>query len=160
MMDFGFGAFLEKFEAHFGRRMTKILPALIGVTVVTTCLGLISSQVINPMIQLLSPSWKRGDFLTLMFSTFWIGVGCAVGVGLGKILEYLFVTRRIIRLHGKISEIQNEHQTELENTKDKISALDIAIGAILESALSKGSITQETADLIQSLLDTVPEKQL
>ena len=42
MMDFGFGAFLEKFEAHFGKRPTKVLLILIGLAIVAATTSLIA----------------------------------------------------------------------------------------------------------------------
>ena len=52
MMDFGFGSVIEKFEEYFGRKISKSLLALIGVTVVAGCLGVIATYLILPTYQL------------------------------------------------------------------------------------------------------------
>jgi hypothetical protein len=49
-MDFGFDGFLEKFEQHFGRGLTKALLLLIGLAITAACLGVIWQYLISPIL--------------------------------------------------------------------------------------------------------------
>lgn len=61
MVDFGFGQFFEMFETKFGPWPTKMLLAIIGLTVVVLCVNVLVLQGIIPVFKLVS-SW---DFNSL-----------------------------------------------------------------------------------------------
>lgn len=51
VMDFGFGAFLEKFEAYFGKPATRLLLFIIGLTVFVACANTVLTLGAQPIYQ-------------------------------------------------------------------------------------------------------------
>jgi vacuolar-type H+-ATPase subunit E/Vma4 len=52
LVDFGFGSLIDKFEERFGRRVTTVLLAVVGLGIFAGCVGLIAGNLIKPSIDL------------------------------------------------------------------------------------------------------------
>lgn len=63
MMDFGFGAFLDKFEDHFGRVATKLLLIAIGIAIIAVCASIIITNVVDPLFELFD-EYRQGYGIT------------------------------------------------------------------------------------------------
>jgi hypothetical protein len=80
-MDFGFGAFLEKFEEHCGRFATKCLVIIIGMAVCIYCTHLIYAFAVAPLVSTLSAYWSAFGSLGIQIRIFLVVWG-VVGGGL------------------------------------------------------------------------------
>lgn len=167
-MDFGFGAFLEKFESYFGALATRVLVGLMGAAVVAACLSLIGRLVMST-VHLFDQSTKNraGDVFLVaqLLALLWAGY---TGVE-----SY----RRVKRLRREISYLRDaetaskETRATLEDTRElrervsnetreTLAAAEIILGDIISLAVSRGEFTQEQADLLRSLQGTAPRTQL
>lgn len=74
-VDLGFGRFLEMFEERFGKRVTTVLLAIIGIGVLAGCVGLAVQNLILPAINLYndldwpaSKLWLQNQLLPALIS--------------------------------------------------------------------------------------------
>jgi len=62
-VDFGFGSLIEKFEERFGKAVTTVLLAIVGMGIAAGCIGLIGNNIIKPGLDLYSttnwPDFKK-----------------------------------------------------------------------------------------------------
>jgi hypothetical protein len=87
MMDFGFAAFLEKFESYYGKRATRAVLGLMGFTIVVACGSLIWSQLLRPSIDLVRGVSESGSGrIVNWLSTLWTALIWGAGLGVGFVL--------------------------------------------------------------------------
>ena len=95
LMDFGFGAFLEKFEEHFGKRASKGLVLLIGLCVALFCGQMIWTIALGPAVSLATQAMSRGNVWQILINVAWTAIFAAFGLGLGS-----FITASFARWHA------------------------------------------------------------
>jgi hypothetical protein len=86
MIDLGLGRVLELFEERFGRNLTTILLAVIGLGVFAVCGRLVWEIIIVPVYRLAFilinlPGWKISLSIIPAIITWIVGTGLAVGLG-------------------------------------------------------------------------------
>ena len=165
MMDFGFAAFLEKFEDHFGRPLTKVLLMLIGLAIISATCSIIWSTMLNPLLGLLSaqgPSSKSWDeFVRIGWIAVTIGGGVALGFELIVIVHNAKVGRRL-RLEAKKTEelmdqardLRDQMQTAVKEAGDMVSTASLTFETMIARGVEKELLTPDQAALLRSLADT------
>lgn len=160
MMDFGFAAFLEKFEDHFGRAATKILLILIGLAIVAATGSIILSTLIRPLLTLIPVSWPSAweKIANLLWNALLLGGGIAVGF---MIITGLHHARAGLRLESGIRQakevlaeteaLRDQVQETVRQAEDVVAAGDLTVDQILVAALEKNMITQDQFKTLQSL---------
>ncbi|HEU4960800.1 MAG TPA: hypothetical protein VFT56_10350 [Sphingomonas sp.] len=161
VMDFGFGAFLEKFEQSFGERATKILLMLIGAAVAATTVSVIYNLAIKPLI---GPIYRffgglDGEW-TLAFSIIFVVTALSSGAGMGAFYSSIIVIRRYRRKMEAVEAVIKRAEDLSKRTIETGEANKLLFEEMAKRALNDNLITQETVDLLQSLVDTGSEKPL
>jgi hypothetical protein len=160
-MDFGFAAFLEKFEAYYGTRATKILVALMGAAVAASCLSLMGHMIFSGRSFLSTDTRDKLGFFLIIAQL-------AVLIAAGFALTHAYIIMR--RLKSSRGEYEKA-QSYLDNAKmlvaesrdiaDKtrierktiIAAAQLVYERAIESAKANDLITTEEVELFKSLLD-------
>jgi hypothetical protein len=169
MMEFGFGAFLEKFETHFGKRPTKVLLSLIGLAIVAATGSLIWHTALEPIVSAIvkdMPTRPRHGILNLFWLASVIGAGIAAGFGVAAGLVFLLrghIFKRHVKKLAKSREQTDRILSRAEHIakqlRDANAASSLLFDEMINIAKSRGIFTQYLVDEIQSLLDTESQKQ-
>ena len=126
-MDFGFGAFLEKFEEYFGRGMTRALMALIGIFITVFCGAAIVKTAIFPIYKLLVPVVAKETASSFVAPLFTVAGGVSfggfVGIVLLRAIEHRIYSRKIKEVITKIQSVTADIQNN--TTTDQSSALQL-----------------------------------
>lgn len=140
-VDFGFGAFLEKFEEQFGRRALKALLILVSLAVAVFCCQLIWQIALGPLTILMANALATGTIVEALVNIFWLGVALAAGIGAASQMSASFASwrdykrgqvllRRTVELEAELSE----KVPMVENLTEEASAALTAARQILEEA--------------------------
>jgi len=168
MMDFGFAAFLEKFEDHFGRLATKVILILIGLAIVSATGSIIWSTLIRPLAALIPlpghSAWER--ITSLAWTALLIGGGIGVGFEAIVVLHNARAGRRLAFNIREAKEIIAETEAfraqildTMREAEDVLATGELAIDEVISEALGRGLITQDQAETLQSLRNTVTKKR-
>jgi hypothetical protein len=157
-MDFGFGAFLEKFEEYYGKTATRVLVGAMGAAVAAACISLVGHQLISAF-HLANPGKQNRMeelFLILQVVTLiWAAFG---SLTLYRRLRNLRAAREMYnetkRLHDEIVASKAEYVQKIDDT---LTAAQIVLERATQSAVRLNLISQEQVDLLLSLLDTAPK---
>ena len=133
MMDFGFGAFLEKFEQRFGNFATTILLGLIGLTVVTACMSLIYKTAMEPAIATFNDLLIRSDSLDQFYQFVSSYLSSAIGLGLGILSMSYFAFPRALK---RVECAHREAEKGLREVQDILKQTD----ALYDEALAKNEV--------------------
>jgi len=172
-MDFGFGAFLEKFETYFGKTLTRLMVGLMGTAVAAACLSLIGHLAIT-MMHLAKPGEQnRMGELVLLFQIVVLAWGAYAAINWHLQLRRFKRERAeippVAALLDKTKELHQqvvESRAELFETTEKmhrdfeenVVASELVLDQVIAVAIAQGAITQEQAEWLLSLRDTAPEK--
>lgn len=171
-MDFGLGAYLEKFEEHFGPFWTRAMLTIVGFAIVVACGSVIYTNLISPALKGLGeipPKPHSGTFYTLS-AIWWVIV---IVFALTTILMSIHTRQTDVQIRYAREAIEHANALAIE-AKTSLDAVNAAIGQgitdkmaamfILEdvilAATQDGLILPEQAEWLRSLLDTEPEKPL
>lgn len=135
-MDFGFGAFLEKIEQHFGPRVLKVLLVLMGVAVAMVCSKLIWETALGPLVVLVSGALAKGSLFEAAVEVFWIAAAFVAGIAIAGLIfanmtSWLLV-RRGQALMRRTIEMQDKAAKSMELTCEHLAKA----GKLLEAARS------------------------
>lgn len=164
-MDFGLGAFLEKFDEHFGPRWTKWLLVLIGISITLVCLGIIWRLGIQPVISVFG---AVGPFLTqwgIVIHAAAVGTAIGAGIGIGLMLVTMFRSAQLLRLHraqkaefdaliDAAKAITKDAEKVAVGMEETTAHAELVIEQIIENGIKRGLLTPEQVDLLQSLVNT------
>jgi len=174
VMDLGFGGFLEKFEDHFGRGLTKALLILIGLAVAAMCGSVIWTYLLKPIAELLPDPGNRSSEayqfakLTLIVALFLMITNQLIS------LADNYLKRGIRRqMREKVAEAQlladraeknlamaqaafDRAEQASRETGDVLAEAGLLVEHVLSSALEQGLITQQQADELRALRDDEP----
>lgn len=158
VMDFGFGAFLEKFEENFGRTATRGLLLLIGLAVAITMVSLIFSSIRPITSFLLNLISNIVDVNTLALIFFLFGSSLSLVV----FCIYAVISHQFIRAYykRKIAELRlllDKAEEICKRSQDFNSASRLLLEDVIHEGMTSGALSQEKVDLIQSLLSTESE---
>lgn len=166
-MDFGFAAFLDKFEKYFGELMTRVLVGLMGLAVVSACISLFGALAFN-IIGALSDGYQRPLRLGLLiFQIIMAPVGALLVIDLFRLKKQLVIAENTTnQARQSLTESQNILETmKLDNAEfkkyysDQISGAQLILESAIASALKDHLVSREEVDQLRSLLGTVLEKQ-
>ncbi|MBL0965475.1 MAG: hypothetical protein IBJ05_01310 [Blastomonas sp.] len=158
-MDFGFGAFLEKFEERFGRRITSLMLMLIGAAVIVTCIALIVNQAVLPIADAVKAAISLPE--TKLFSEGFITtfIGALVGFlagGAGPVMIYLWIMKR--RSTQAMAELRVVYKETID-TLEEARSLHSEARALRVQAQRVEAKIEGLENLPQSPQSTAPETQ-
>jgi hypothetical protein len=166
-VDFGFGAFLEKFENYFGALATRVLVGLMGAAVVAACLSLIG-RLVGSALDLFDQSTKNrvGDaFLVLqLLAIVWAAHSGVQGFRRMRLLreerDYLLQAKKAAaESQATLQETVVHKETILRDFNDVLSSAELILDEVIRLAQDRGEFTPEQADLLLSLRNTGLEKR-
>lgn len=168
-MDFGFAAFLEKFEEHFGRAATKIILILIGLAIVSATGSIIWNTLIKPLAALLPMSgasaWER--LTNLAWTAILIGGGIGVGFEAIAVLYNARAGRRLAaglretkEILAESEELQKKMKETVRQAEDVLTMGELTVERIITKGVERGLVTPDQASELRSLLDTEPKTPL
>jgi len=166
MMDFGFAAFLEKFEEHFGRTATKIILILIGLAIVSATGSIIWNTLIKPLVGLLTmpgaPAWER--LTHLAWTAILMGGGIGVGFEAIAVLHNARAGRRLAaslretkEILAESEELQKKIKETVRQAEDVLTTGELTVERVIAEVVERGLVTPDQAAELRSLLDTEPE---
>lgn len=174
-MDLGFGAFLERFEEHFGKGWAKFMLVLIGLAIVSVCASVVWTTLVWPIAEMVAEIWPepgtaRAWVLAkfIVFTAFFL---MAVNWSLDMANNYLKV-RLNRKLAGKLKtanevlerseESLAKARVQLDNAHNVIAAAELAMDRIFAYALENEMLTAEEVAELRGQLDkeeTGPEER-
>ena len=153
-MDFGFGAFLEKFQEYFGKLATRILVALMGLAVCSACLGVIWKLLSAVSTQTdkhhLSGIWSVA---TIVIMAVWVVFSVSTFIENRKIKAHRKEMDQVSDILEYARSLNDETERQHKAAMDHYSASLLAYSATIDVIKRSGQVTPETIELIQSLLD-------
>lgn len=161
-MDFGFGAFLEKFEENFGKSITRILLILIGVAVFSTASSIIYNLTVRPIANLVYKllGEESGNWLLVVVVAFSLTLFSAI-VSLIAATASWISARHYARLYSRARGVVENAERIERRLLDTHAANLLLLEDHINYRLKDGSISQDEADLILSLagigLEAAPE---
>lgn len=175
VMDLGFGAFLERFEEHFGKGWAKFMLVLIGLAIVSVCASVVWTTLVWPIAEMVAEIWPepgtaRAWVLAkfIVFTAFFL---MAVNWSLDMANNYLKV-RLNRKLAGKLKtanevlerseESLAKARVQLDNAHNVIAAAELAMDRIFAYALENEMLTAEEVAELRGQLDkeeTGPEER-
>lgn len=154
-MDFGFAAFLEKFESHFGHWPTKILLFLIGTSVAIFCCSTIWSLALKPLIAPIVSSLSAGSIWKAFAETVWTGGALAFGALMASAfaahLADWYYVRNLRRLEKKSKRLLSE---EIKYVNDAKTAL-----AKAEQLTTRAKAMTESSQILHHELTKLAKNQ-
>lgn len=169
-MDFGFGAFLEKFEDHFGRAATKFLLALLGLAAVALAGSVVWNYLLEPMVAFLAEfipgrETPRAEqfgrfFIFLMLAMFGLNWSLDLANHYLKARlnqRLLERTREARQLLAEMQETRRLIGLDVEEAGDHLVAARLCLDETVQSSLDKGLITAEQADELRGIAKRTPE---
>jgi hypothetical protein len=117
MMDFGFGAFLNKFEEYYGKRATKVLVGVLGLTAVGLAMSMLASNVVTPVY-----NWIAGS--PDAFSDAWsfvlsLATAVYVAVVMASAMNAINIKRKIYELN-ELNEDVNNNLSEARSIHNQV----------------------------------------
>ena len=167
-MDFGFGAFLEKFEEYYGKIATRVLVGAMGLAVFSACMSLVWKLLLG--IEGLSDrkhmasTWAAIDIATTVLF---------LVLALGFLVYFIKIVREnrqlttVRSLSTQAHELVDEARVMtaeivkiIESASDTHAAAELVLIEAAKNALARGDLTQEQVDLIRSLASIEPKTPL
>lgn len=178
-MDFGFGAFFEKFEAAYGKKWTSFLLGLIGLTVATTCVSLVFSTALVPVLKFVKADLTNANGFVTVANGLLLFILVISGASLAS---YLIDAYRAKMSNAAAQEVLNRAEDILVETRanradaraykdeakllfaevaessikvvEVMTALKLVTDEVAASAVSSGAVTQEQInDLMAEEID-------
>jgi len=119
IMDFGFSGLVEKFEEYFGKRATKVLLGIIGLTVFIWCGGFVYNNLVFPIWDFFfgKDNSEATRFVQTVLGTI---AGSLAGITLIVILSALnlLLPRRFRLLESKASKVIERAQEAMTEAKE------------------------------------------
>jgi hypothetical protein len=141
VMDFGFGAILEKFEQHFGQRAVKIILGLIGLAIALTCAKVIWEIALGPTVSFAAQLTKNSSLWEVGVRVFWYGIAWVAGAAVSLFIAgSLVVWKQTRQLNALLSQAEDV-SIEVHATLERAEAITERAVAIV-SAASKGARDQ------------------
>jgi hypothetical protein len=123
VMDFGFGAMLEKFEQHYGSRAVKIILGLIGLAVALSCAKIIWTIALGPAIGFIAKFFGVGTRLAVALKIFWMAVAWVAGMAFSVLVfSSFFFWKSGRELRTLLSQAENL-SAEASKTLEKAEML-------------------------------------
>jgi hypothetical protein len=159
--DFGFGSLVGKYEEYFGRRVTRALLIIVGLSVVAVGVGAIWQWLIAPILMLFrTPLWGR-TLAQLAIVAIAIGGGVAVGLMLVAALgdwHRFRKTRAIIDRSKELFDRADERYkcadaslNDIRQMNDQSYAMMVGIAAVLRERMAE--IPPDQKEAYQVLLE-------
>jgi hypothetical protein len=181
MMDFGFGAFLEKLEAAFGKRATNVLLVLIACAVAATCVSIIFGF-IKPILAFINKDWAQPNSILTFANSVQLG---ATVLSAAFLASYFIDAMRIKETNRKTEETLSRAEDIMElcrlsredswklyeesvNMSRKalhmIVATRLIVEVVAKNAVEKGHVDQAEVDsmigeILVSLDDNIDHLQ-
>jgi len=163
VMDLGLSGVIDKFEEHWGKPATKVLLAIIGLTITCLCLAAIWSTVLWPLVEFVNdvvlnnPSpHTRAIVKFLVYLSF---VLAGVNLGLGYLDRYVNwkLNAQLLRKIKEARQIVTETKENLvaaqkvaENARFYARVAGKTLDRAFEFALEKNMLTQQDVDAISA----------
>jgi hypothetical protein len=114
--DLGFSGVVEKFEEHWGKRLTRWLLLVIGLGVAAVCVGAIWQWIVSPVLAFLQSPHRASVFWALFLALLGVGGGLSITLA---IVEALVRWRRMKQVNSVLAEAHAIKDTTSE-TSDAI----------------------------------------
>ena len=152
-MDLGLGGFLEKFESHFGRGLTKALLILIGLAVATFSGSVVWEYLLLPFAQLL-PDPKSGPAYEFLKLTLIVAFFLMIVNELIKLADN-YQRQKIRRQMKEVLSEAKQHEAtgreNLEEAKAILANLEGTMDQVFAHALEHGMLTQAQVDELKEV---------
>ncbi len=156
-VDFGFGAFLDKIEEHFGKRVLKALLILIGLAVALFCGKMIWEIALAPLVSFAVHTASNGEWIQALAKVFWNASAFAAGIGLASLIWTNFLSWRdykkgqeLLHRSDKILLRSDKLQAALEEKMADVNEINRQSGEILSNArdlIDKIKATRDFSDI-------------
>lgn len=114
-MDFGFDGFLDKFEQHFGKFLTKLLLLLIGLAITAVCIGIIWQYLVAPVVAFFGVPGRVEAFARI------VTIGAAISSG--SLFALRIYDRHLSRKVAARGGTRAEIKRRIEATERRLETL-------------------------------------
>lgn len=149
VMDLGFSGVIEKFEEHWGKRLTRALLMLIGLGVAAVCMGAIWEWLISPLLSFFqTPVW--GETIgSLLWVALTIGFGVAAGISIAASLGT-----------WRKEKLTRRHFDKVEKDFDVLFAKAKSVGQTTDLNIANSIILLEASILLmKDRIEKLPAKE-
>jgi hypothetical protein len=168
LVDLGFGGFLEKFENHFGKGLTKALLVLIGLAVASVCGSIVWTYLLLPITQMI-PDPRSGGAFQFAKLVLIVAIFLMITNQLLQLFDN-FVMRRLRKRYREEVERAEKLMAELIETREITQALHdevadnnaasrLVLDEAMAASLERGLITPEQAAELRAMLEREPSSE-
>lgn len=155
-MDLGFSGVIEKFEEHWGKRLTRLLLMLVGIAIAAICMGAIWQWLVSPVLAFFrAPLWgeKLGELIWAGVTiTFGIAAGGQIVAGLVQLRKNRKASDALLRADAILARTEDLHKTHIAEMRETADMGDAMLSKALDNLREVGATQRRSVEMVRMIV--------